>query len=97
MQTAQQFGAASTYGKKYALGNLLLIDDTEDADAGDKPSKAIDKIKTAAKPTISAEAFKTAMEYIASGGSVDAIKSKYKLTAVQEKQLNEKTADTTKA
>ena len=27
MQTAQQFGAASTYGKKYALGNLLLIDD----------------------------------------------------------------------
>ena len=33
MQTAQQFGAASTYGKKYALGNLLLIDDTADADA----------------------------------------------------------------
>ena len=36
MQTAQQFGAASTYGKKYALGNLLLIDDTEDADSGKK-------------------------------------------------------------
>ena len=33
MQTSQQFGAASTYGKKYALGNLFLIDDTEDADA----------------------------------------------------------------
>ena len=28
MQTAQQFGAASTYAKKYALGNLFLIDDT---------------------------------------------------------------------
>ena len=26
MQTAQQFGAASSYGKKYALGNLFLID-----------------------------------------------------------------------
>ena len=25
MQTAQQFGAASTYAKKYALGNLFLI------------------------------------------------------------------------
>ena len=37
MQTAQQFGAASTYGKKYALGNLLLIANTEDADA-QKPS-----------------------------------------------------------
>ena len=33
MQTSQKFGAASTYGKKYALGNLFLIDDTEDADA----------------------------------------------------------------
>ena len=30
MQTAQQFGAASTYAKKYALGNLFLIDDTEE-------------------------------------------------------------------
>ena len=40
MQTAQQFGAASTYGKKYALGNLLLIDDTEDADATNNHSKS---------------------------------------------------------
>ena len=28
MQTPQQFGSASSYGKKYALGNLFLIDDT---------------------------------------------------------------------
>jgi hypothetical protein len=33
MQTPQQFGSASSYGKKYALGNLLLIDDTADSDA----------------------------------------------------------------
>ena len=33
MQTPQQFGTASSYGKKYALGNLFLIDDTQDADA----------------------------------------------------------------
>lgn len=33
MQVPQQFGAASSYGKKYALGNLLLIDDTQDSDA----------------------------------------------------------------
>ena len=33
MQTPQAFGSASSYGKKYALGNLLLIDDTADADA----------------------------------------------------------------
>ena len=97
MQTAQQFGAASTYGKKYALGNLLLIDDTEDADAGNKPSGAIDKIKTAAKPAITVDQMTKAQEFVSAGGSVDAIKSKYKLTAVQEKQLNEKTANTTKA
>lgn len=33
MQVPQQFGSASSYGKKYALGNLLLIDDTKDSDA----------------------------------------------------------------
>ena len=38
-----------------------------------------------------------AKEFILAGGSIDAIKSKYKLTATQEKQLNEKTADTTEA
>ena len=94
MQTAQQFGAASTYGKKYALGNLLLIDDTEDADAGDKPSKAIDKIKQAAKPDITIAQLKQAKEYVMAGGDVEAIKTKYKLRASQEKALiNERKAN----
>jgi hypothetical protein len=94
MQTAQQFGAASTYGKKYALGNLLLIDDTEDADSGQKPSRAIDKIKTAAKPTITMEQLKKAKDYVQAGGDVEAIKTKYKLTASQEKALiNERKAN----
>jgi len=96
MQTAQQFGAASTYGKKYALGNLLLIDDTEDADAGSKPSKAIDKIKEAAKPAITTDQMKKAKEYMLAGGDVNAIKTKYKLTAKQEKELNGQKANTEK-
>ena len=96
MQTAQQFGAASTYGKKYALGNLLLIDDTEDADSGNKPSKAIDKIKEAAKPAITTDQMKKAKEYMLAGGDVNAIKTKYKLTAKQEKELNGQTANTKK-
>ena len=90
MQTAQQFGAASTYGKKYALGNLLLIDDTEDADSGNKPSSAVAKIKQAAKPAITKDQLTKAKEYIAAGGSIDAIESKYKLT-------NEQKANITKA
>ncbi|MEK6264526.1 MAG: ERF family protein, partial [Clostridium sp.] len=33
MNAPQKFGSASSYGKKYALGNLFLIDDTADSDA----------------------------------------------------------------
>ena len=92
MQAAQQFGAASSYGKKYALGNLFLIDDTQDADGGNTHGKsnAVNKIKQAAKPAITAEQLKKAKDYIAAGGSIDAIETKYKLT-------NEKKADITKA
>ena len=86
MQTSQQFGAASTYGKKYALGNLLLIDDTEDADA-QKPSKAVSKIKQAAKPAITKDQLSKAKEYVAAGGTIDAIESKYKLTNEQKADI----------
>ena len=92
MQTSQQFGAASTYGKKYALGNLLLIDDTQDADSGDKPS-VVDKIKEKAKPNISAEQLQKAREYMLAGGDIKAIESKYKLTAADKKELNELKAE----
>jgi len=103
MQTAQQFGAASSYGKKYALGNLFLIDDTQDSDATNdhgKKSNVVNKIKQAAKPNITIEQMKKAKEYIAAGGDIEAIKTKYKLTEVQEKELNaskQKTSNTTKA
>ena len=97
MQTSQQFGAASTYGKKYALGNLLLIDDTEDADSGKKPTEAIDKIKQAAKQLISAEQMEKAKEFVAAGGDIEAIKTKYKLSKAQEKLLNGQKANTKEA
>ena len=89
MQTAQQFGAASTYGKKYALGNLLLIDDTEDADSGAKPTEAISKIKQAAKLAITKDQLAKAKEYVTAGGNVEAIETKYKLTDEQRKNLTE--------
>jgi hypothetical protein len=98
MQTAQQFGAASTYGKKYALGNLLLIDDTEDADSGKKAtSTTIDKIKAAAKPLITPAQLAKAKDYIAAGGDLKAIESKYKLTEGDKKQLNELNATSSSA
>ena len=92
MQTAQQFGAASSYGKKYALGNLFLIDDTQDADSSNKHDKGpvISKLKT----SMTKDQFDKAKKYMAAGGELDAIKNKYKLTAVQEKELNGKQTKT---
>ena len=93
MQTSQQFGAASTYGKKYALGNLLLIDDTEDADASNKHGKGstvVDKLKAsmpANKPKLSGADLAKAKVYIKGGGKVSAIQQKYELTAKQQEEL----------
>ena len=89
MQAAQQFGAASSYGKKYALGNLFLIDDTQDADENNNhgKSKAVSKIKEAAKPAITKDQLAKAKEYMAAGGNINAIESKYKLTNEQKTNL----------
>ena len=76
MQTPQQFGSASSYGKKYALGNLFLIDDTQDSDA-------VNDHKTA----MSADQVAKAKQFIKSGGKIDAIKAKYSLTKEVEKEL----------
>lgn len=86
MQTSQQFGAASTYGKKYALGNLFLIDDTEDADATNNHGKGA-AAKAAAKVKINKEQMAKAKDFLAGGGDINAIKSKYTITEAQEKEL----------
>jgi hypothetical protein len=77
MQTPQQFGSASSYGKKYALGNLFLIDDTQDSDAINKHDKS----------GITGRQLAQAKDYVKSGGTLNAIKKKYKLTSDQEKEL----------
>lgn len=74
MQMPQKFGSASSYGKKYSLGNLLLIDDTADADATNNHGK------TKAKPKLEGEALKKAKEFIKNGGKIETIKTKYEIT-----------------
>ena len=74
MQTPQQFGSASSYGKKYALGNLFLIVDTHDSDASNDHSTVLPDVQKA-------------KDYIKSGGTLDQIKKKYKVTKDQEKEL----------
>ena len=43
MAMPQKFGTASSYAKKYAYGNLLMIDDTADDDATNKGNSAPQK------------------------------------------------------
>jgi hypothetical protein len=88
MQVPQQFGSASSYGKKYALGNLFLIDDTADSDAINTHGKA-PKAKT--KNTITSKkdpAYEKAVQYIISGGKLEAIKAKYNISKEIEGMLN---------
>jgi len=71
MQMPQKFGSASSYGKKYALGNLFLIDDTADSDATNSHG-------TSAKPELKGTAaILSAQNYIKSGGSIETIQKKY--------------------
>jgi len=82
MQTAQQFGAASSYGKKYALGNLFLIDDTADADSTNSHGKA-SQLVNKAKAKMNDEQFNKAIEFVKGGGAISAIESKYTVTPVE--------------
>jgi len=81
MQMPQRYGAASSYGKKYALGNLFLIDDTQDSDATNTHGKS------SAKQKMTNESLAKAKEYIAKGGSLKAIKAKYEVTPKQAELL----------
>jgi len=86
MQMPQKYGAASSYGKKYALGNLFLIDDTQDSDATNSHGKAAAKSKPP-KKKLTNESLAKAKDYIAKGGDINTIKNKYIVSAKQEELL----------
>jgi len=76
MQMPQRFGSASSYGKKYALGNLFLIDDTQDSDATNNHGKTMSPVEV-----------QKAKAYVKSGGKIEAIKKKYQLSPALEQEL----------
>ena len=84
MSMPQKFGAASSYGKKYALGNLLLIDDTADADASNDHSGKTAKEQITSKTSA---LYKKALKFVEAGGDVSAIAGKYDMTAAIKKAL----------
>ena len=98
MQVPQKFGTASSYGKKYALGNLFLIDDTQDSDATNNHGNNGNIAKITAKKTkknkltLTSPAFDKAREYLKAGGKLETIKKKYEMTQDTEDQLTMNTA-----
>jgi len=102
MQMPQKFGSASSYGKKYALGNLLLIDDTADSDATnrhDKPTSRQtlkaqvnnleNKILATKKPLVNMDNIDQAKKFLANGGLLKTLKEKYNITPEALTELNE--------
>ena len=88
MQMPQKYGAASSYAKKYALGNLFLIDDTQDADGSNEHGKGVvSKLKEKSKLEMTEESFSKAKEYMLAGGDIEAIEKKYKLTIAKRAEL----------
>ena len=88
MQMPQKFGSASSYGKKYSLGNLFLIDDTVDSDATNTHGEA--PVARVVKNTLTSEkdpAYAKAVDYIKKGGKLEAIKAKYNVSKEIETKL----------
>ena len=86
MQMPQRFGSASSYGKKYALGNLFLIDDTQDSDAtNDHGQSSVNAKQWLNKGS---DAFDKAIDYVKAGGKVDSIKKKYSMNKEVETELS---------
>ena len=85
-QMPQRFGSASSYGKKYALGNLLLIDDTADSDAindhgfSNKVKTLEKKIIADKKPLINSSNINKAKTFLANGGLMKTLEEKYIIT-----------------
>tara|TARA_R110001592_G_scaffold116232_2_gene317456 strand:- start:521 stop:1102 length:582 start_codon:yes stop_codon:yes gene_type:complete len=98
MQMPQKFGSASSYGKKYALGNLLLIDDTADADATNTHGKdsaprqtlkaQATNVSASKKPVVDMNNIDQAKKFLANGGLLKTLQEKYSITADALKELN---------
>jgi hypothetical protein len=80
MQMPQRFGTASSYGKKYALGNLFLIDDTQDADATNDH-----KVKP--KLTKGTKDWYDVLKVLEAGKDWDYIEKSYSVSKDQKDQL----------
>ena len=91
MNAPQKFGSASSYAKKYSLGNLFLIDDTADSDATNTHGKTkVAAVVSKAKTTLTSTndpLYAKALSFIKAGGDIKAIAGKYEMSAEVKKAL----------
>jgi hypothetical protein len=86
MAMPQRYGSTSSYGKKYALGNLLLIDDTADADATNTHGKTESKKIVLEKDT---DLFKKISDYLQTeNADKNLVLSKYEISSELKTLLN---------
>ena len=84
MQMPQKSGAASSYAKKYALGNLFLLDDTKDADATNDH-----KSTSSSKPSLTKNnvAYDKVVSYMSEGGDINVVLKRYSVSSALKKEL----------
>jgi len=84
MQMPQKSGSASSYAKKYALGDLLLLDDTKDSDATNDH-----KSTYSAKPSLTKKdaSYERVVSYITGGGDINEVFKKYSVSSTLKKEL----------
>jgi len=86
MQMPQRTGAASSYAKKYALGNLLLIDDNKDSDATNTHDKA-PAVKAKPILKVGTPEYNKVANFVSKGGEISKVKQKYSVSLDVEKSL----------
>ena len=84
MQMPQRTGAASSYAKKYSLGNLLLLDDTKDSDATNTHGKEKPALK------LGSPEYKRVKSALSAGkATIAQVRTKYIVSTEIEKSLNQ--------
>jgi len=88
MAMPQKFGSASSYAKKYALGNLLLIDDTKDDDATNT-HKVVKEVVKPMKEVLEygTDKYDKVKKYILEGGAFENVESKFVISAELKSKL----------
>jgi hypothetical protein len=86
MQMPQKSGSASSYAKKYALGNLFLLDDTKDSDATNDHKTTITSSKLPSLNKDSA-AYDRVIGYLNKGGDLKEVLKKYSVSSALKTEL----------